>query len=100
MCVECEELVGSPSALKNFKNQMNTHRFVDAVIVFCIVATILFFKSLGILLTFKLAHVIKSEKELLLKKTKKELKLMVGSIKGISRFTKPQLVDLLLVENC
>ena len=82
---------------KNLKNQMNSHRFVDAVIVFCIVATILFFKSLGILLTFKLAHVIKSERELLLKKTNKELKLMLGGIKGISRFTKPQLVDLLLV---
>ena len=76
---------------------MTSHQFVDAVIVFCIAALIVFVEAIGIL--FSVGNLIKSKKELLMAKTKKELKLMIGEMKGISRLNKSDLVELLLVDN-
>ena len=76
---------------------MTSHQFVDAVIVFCIAALIVFIEAIGIL--FSVGNLIKSKKELLMAKTKKELKLMIGEMKGISRLNKSDLVELLLVDN-
>lgn len=39
---------------------------------------------------------MKDEKEILMSKTKKQLKEMVGDMKGISRMNKLQLVEILL----
>ena len=76
---------------------MNSRQFADVVIVFCIAALIVFFEAIGIL--FSVGNLIKSKKELLMNKTKKELKLMIGEMKGISRLNKSDLVELLLVDN-
>ena len=78
---------------------MNSHRFVDAVFVYCIVITILVFKSLETLLTFKPVHVIKDEREILMQLTNKELRAKIGKLKGVSGMNKMQLVEVLVSGN-
>lgn len=78
------------------KNQMNFDSISDGVVMFFIVATTIAFQSLFVLLSFKPSKIMKDEKEILMSKTKKQLKEMVGDMKGISRMNKLQLVEILL----
>ena len=77
---------------------MNSHQFADAVIVFCITTALIVFDCLIVLASVCKKGIFINQQELLMKKTKKELKIMVGKVRGISNFSKPQLVDLLITQ--
>ena len=75
---------------------MKSHQFADAVIVFCIAVSLIVFDCLIELVPIVNKGIFINQKELLIKKTKKELKIMVGKVRGISDFSKPRLIQLLL----
>ena len=77
---------------------MNSHQFADAVIIFCITAALIVFDCLIELASIFNKGIFINQRELLMKKTKKELKIMVGKVRGISNFSKPQLVNLLITQ--
>jgi len=77
---------------------MNSHQFADAVIVFCIATALIVFDCLIVVASICKKGIFINQRELLMKKTKKELKIMVGQVRGISNFSKPQLVNLLIAQ--
>lgn len=69
----------------------------DATIMVLILVAILVFDCIKLIFSVLEKGIMKDRRELLMKKTKAELKSMLGGVKGISKFNKPQLVELLLV---
>ena len=68
----------------------------EATIMVFIMVVILLFDSIKLLFSILENGIMKDRRELLMVKTKAELKSMLVEVKGISRYTKPQLVELLL----
>tara|TARA_S200002703_G_scaffold133830_1_gene122098 strand:- start:944 stop:1219 length:276 start_codon:yes stop_codon:yes gene_type:complete len=81
--------------LKSIKNQMNKE--TDAIIMLLILVAILVFDCIKLIFSVLEKGIMKDRRELLMKKSKAELKSMLVGVKGISKFNKPQLVELLLV---
>ena len=77
-----------------FDNPMTS--ITDGVMIFCITASIIFFEAVQQLLTIFQEGIFVDQRQLLLKKTNKELKAMLVGVKRISNLNKTQLVDLLL----
>lgn len=69
----------------------------EATIMVFIMVVILLFDTIKLLFSIIEKGIMKDRRELLMVKTKAELKSMLVEVKGISRYTKPQLVELLLV---
>jgi len=80
--------------IKSFKKSMSNE--TEATIMVFIMVVILLFDSIKLLFSILEKGIMKDRRELLMVKTKAELKSMLGEVKGISRHTKPQLVELLL----
>ncbi len=68
----------------------------EATIMVFIMVVILLFDSIKLLFSILENGIMKDRRELLMVKTEAELKSMLVEVKGISRYTKPQLVELLL----
>tara|TARA_B100000214_G_C23541904_1_gene434400 strand:- start:194 stop:430 length:237 start_codon:yes stop_codon:yes gene_type:complete len=77
---------------------MNLITITDGVIVFCIALAITIFEAIQELLTITQKGIFRDEREILMKRTNKDLRIMlVGTgIKGINRLKKTELVDLIL----
>ena len=76
------------------KNQMNNE--TDATIVFFIMVAILIFDCIRELFCVLDKGIFKSQTEILMQKSKKELKQMLSGVRGISRLTKIELVELII----
>ena len=77
---------------------MNLITITDGVIVFCIALAITIFEAIQELLTITQKGIFRDEREILMKRTNKDLRIMlIGTgIKGINRLKKTELVDLIL----
>ena len=71
----------------------NAHR----VLMFCILASMATFDALSTLLSILKKGIFVDQREVLMKKTNKELKSMLIGVKKISNLNKKQLVELILV---
>jgi len=69
----------------------------EATIMVFILVAILVFDSIKLILSVFEKGIVKDRRELLMQKSKAELKSMLNGVVGISRHTKPQLVELLLM---
>ena len=69
----------------------------DRVVIFCIAATLIIFDALVILISIFKKGVFVNQREVLMKKTNKELNAMLIRAKRISNLNKKQLVELVLV---
>ena len=69
----------------------------DGVVIFCIAATLIIFDALVILISIFKKGVFVNQREVLMKKTNKELNAMLIRAKRISNLNKKQLVELVLV---
>ena len=68
----------------------------DATIVFFIMVAILIFDCIRELFCVLDKGIFKSQTEILMQKSKKELKQMLSGVRGISRLTKIELVELII----
>ena len=68
----------------------------DGVAVFLIVVAIVFCQSLATLASIFYKGIFKSQKQILMEKTNKELRLILRGVKGISNLNKNQLVERVL----
>jgi len=68
----------------------------DGVMIFCITASIIFFEAIQDLLSMFHEGIFVDQRQLLLKKTNKELKAMLVGVKRISNLNKTQLINLIL----
>tara|TARA_B100001996_G_scaffold197073_1_gene150940 strand:+ start:232 stop:462 length:231 start_codon:yes stop_codon:yes gene_type:complete len=75
---------------------MNNTAFNGGAVFFCIIVTIAFIQSVMALLEMLQEGVLINEKDLLMTKTKKELKALLGDRRGISQLNKLELIDLLV----
>jgi len=88
------------SLTKHFSdNQMNFNTITDGVVIFAIAATLILFDAIQELLSIFKKGVFIDQRELLLKKTNKELKAMLVGMKKISNLKKKDLVELVLIAN-
>ena len=78
-----------------FDNPMTS--ITDGVVIFCIAATLIIFDAVLTLLSIFQKGVCINQRDLLMKKTNKELKAMLTGVKRISNLNKKQLVELVLV---
>jgi len=78
-----------------FDNPMTS--ITDGVVIFCIAATLIIFDAVLTLLSIFKKGVCINQRDLLMKKTNKELKAMLTGVKRISNLNKKQLVNLILV---
>ena len=78
---------------------MNLITITDGVIVFCIALAITIFEAIQELLTIFQKGIFVNQRDILLKKTNKELKAMLVGVKSLSGKNKHQLVDLALKLN-
>jgi len=78
-----------------FDNPMTS--ITDGVVIFCIAATLIIFDAVLTLLSIFQKGVCINQRDLLMKKTNKELKAMLTGVKRISNLNKKQLVNLILV---
>ena len=76
---------------------MNLTTITDGVIVFCIAAAITIFQAIQELLTIFQKGIFYSEREILFKKTNRELKAMLVGVKSLSNKNKKELVELVIV---
>ena len=72
---------------------MNLITITDGVIVFCIALAITIFEAIQELLTIFQKGIFVNQRDILLKKTNRELKAMLTGMKKISKLNKKQLVD-------
>ena len=70
--------------------------FSGGAVFFCTIIAIAFIQSVMALLEMLQKGVLINEKDLLMTKTKKELKALLGDRRGISQLKKMDLVDLLV----
>ena len=75
---------------------MNNTAFDGGAVFFCIIIAIAFIQSVMALLEMLQKGVLINEKDLLMTKTKKELKALLGDRRGISQLNKLELIDLLV----
>tara|TARA_B100000287_G_C20344301_1_gene667127 strand:+ start:125 stop:355 length:231 start_codon:yes stop_codon:yes gene_type:complete len=68
----------------------------DGVAVFLIAVAIVFFESLFTLASIFYKGIYKNQKQILMEKTNKELRLILRGVKGISNLNKNQLVEKVL----
>ena len=78
-----------------FNNPMTS--ITDGVVIFCIAATLIIFDALLTLVSIFKKGVFVNQKEVLMKKTNKELKAMLIGVKSISNMRKSELVNLVLI---
>ena len=78
-------------------NPMNLITITDGVIVFFIALAITLFEAVQELLTIFQKGIFVNQREVLLKKTKKELRAMLVGVKSISNMRKSELVNLVLL---
>ena len=78
---------------------MNCNTITDGVVIFAIAATLILFDAIQDLLSIFKKGVFIDQRELLLKKTNKELKAMLVGMKKISNLKKKDLVELVLIAN-
>ena len=76
---------------------MNLITITDGVIVFCIALAITIFEAIQELLTIFQKGIFFNEREILLKKTNRELKAMLVGVKSLSKKNKKELVELVIV---
>tara|TARA_Y100001973_G_C4998714_1_gene232578 strand:- start:72 stop:308 length:237 start_codon:yes stop_codon:yes gene_type:complete len=76
---------------------MNLITITDGVIVFCIALAIAIFEAIQELLTIFQKGIFVNQRDILLKKTNRELKAMLTGMKKISKLNKKQLVDLVIL---
>ena len=76
---------------------MNLTTTADSVMMFCILAVIAIFDSFLTLLSIFKKGIFVDQREVLMKKTNKELKSMLTGVEKISNMNKKQLVELILV---
>ena len=79
------------------KKPMNLTATTDAVMMFCILAAMSIFDAVLTLLSIFKKGVCINQRDLLIKKTNKELKAMLTGATRISNLNKKQLVNLILV---
>ena len=75
---------------------MNNTAFDGGAGFFCIIIAIAFIQSVMALLEMLQKGVLINERDILMTKTKKELKALLGDRRGISQLKKMDLVDLLV----
>ena len=80
------------------KKPMNLTATTDAVMMFCILAAMSIFDAVLTLLSIFKKGVCINQKDLLMKKTNRELKAMLIGVEKISKLNKKQLVDLILLK--
>lgn len=76
---------------------MNLITITDGVIVFCIALAITIFEAIQELLTIFQKGIFVNQRDILLKKTNRELKAMLTGMKKLSKLNKKQLVDLVIL---
>jgi len=75
---------------------MNNTAFDGGAVFVCIIIAIAFIQSVMALLEMLQKGVLINERDILITKTKKELKALLGDRRGISQLKKMDLVDLLV----
>ena len=75
---------------------MKLDTIADGVILLFIAVAITFFEAIQELLTIFSQGIFVNQRDILLKKTNKELKVMLAGVKSLSSKNKQQLVDLVL----
>ncbi len=75
---------------------MNLTTTADEVMIFCILASMTIFDAVLTLLSIFKKGVCIDQRKLLMQKTNKELRSLLGGVKNTSKMNKVQLVDLLL----
>ena len=75
---------------------MNLSTITDGVVIFFLEAIIIFFQALKDLLSIFQEGIFVDQRQMLLKKTNKELKAMLVGVKRISNLNKTQLINLIL----
>ena len=75
---------------------MNNTAFNGGAVFFCIIIAIAFIQSVMALLEMLQEGVLINERDILMTKTNKELRALLGERKGISQLKKLDLVDLLV----
>ena len=76
---------------------MNLTTTTDSVMMFCILAAMAIFDAFSTLLSILKKGIFIDQREVLMKKTNKELKSMLIGVEKISKLNKKQLVELILV---
>ena len=76
---------------------MNLTTTTDSVMMFCILAVMAIFDAFSTLLSILKKGIFIAQREVLMKKTNKELKSMLIGVEKISKLNKKQLVELILV---
>ena len=89
--------VDIPRTKAFFRQPMNLITITDGVIVFCIALAITIFEAIQELLTIFQKGIFVNQRDILLKKTNRELKAMLTGMKKISKLNKNQLVDLVIL---
>jgi len=75
---------------------MKLDTIADGVILLFIAVALTFFEAIQELLTIFSQGIFVNQRDILLKKTNKELKAMLAGVKSLSSKNKQQLVDLVL----
>jgi len=75
---------------------MNFNTITDGVVIFFLAAIIIFFQALKDLLSIFQEGIFVDQRQMLLKKTNKELKAMLVGVRRISNLNKTQLINLIL----
>ena len=75
---------------------MKSDTIADGVILLFIAVALTFFEAIQELLTIFSQGIFVNQRDILLKKTNKELKAMLAGVKSLSSKNKQQLVDLVL----
>tara|TARA_B100000131_G_C17612200_1_gene408133 strand:- start:213 stop:449 length:237 start_codon:yes stop_codon:yes gene_type:complete len=75
---------------------MKLDTIADGVILLFIAVALTFFEAVQELLTIFSQGIFVNQRDILLKKTNKELKVMLAGVKSLSSKNKQQLVDLVL----
>ena len=68
----------------------------EAAVMFFVVAAILLFDCIQTLIQVAQNGIFKSQRQILMEKTKLELKQMLKGVRGISRLNKVELVELII----
>ena len=76
---------------------MNLNTITDGVVIFVIAAFLIFLEAIQDLLSIFKKGIFIDQRTILMKKTNKELKVMLVGVKRISSLNKKQLVNLILV---
>ena len=78
---------------------MNLTTTADAVMMFCIIASMAIFDAFSTLLSILKKGIFVDQKSVLMQKTNSELRAMLVGIDKISKLNKKQLVDLVIEKN-